>query len=815
MKRALLLLILFVSGLCSFSLAYTPPAGVPNPSIHFGWEIDRATPAWPAEWTATPPTAVPGFFYVDKTSPAATDSSNPHGHPGKPRKTPPFMGGLAAGTFIYIHAGTYGYSDLGSSAIQFSGNGTSASPIWLTGNPENRPVFNAGIQCGHSSSASFCIIENLIFAYGGIVNGSKRYGFVDVRPAQQNVRADHILIRRCDFSGEVDYYSQGGINFGGSQVRSGAVSQITDAGGGKISVTVSNTTLFRPGEDCSLKNMSVAAYNGTWKIDAVPDNTRLVLVKPFAGNATGDAWADFTVEFCVAYNNTAHDHGNPPQDDSEHYYVYQSQRSRYVWVLDSTAYGIGADCVAGGHNANDTDAKAHHLYIGRNYFADPAPRLIQITGAADAGNGKTRFTVASTAGIPAGPRATAEAVISGGQITGINVTNGGANYFHCGVRIEGNGSGAWALGVCRNGEVSTINLGSRGTGYTTAKVTLLGRACFISEGPYKGMWEVEEVPDSTHVVLRVPFAGDATGTLDLSKHSGENAIDLKSIRYVVISENFMQGPYLREQGWAVVLHSGSNPVPVRDCWSLFNRVTRCTSAFVVTSTNGGHSCSFVGNVINNCYDKYCVPDFQGDSWNGAAIRHMVCQGTNYIVDNTLSDYEEGIICGALTAGDKATIHGNIMFGRNRPDGYDILVEDQTQKNYVDADYNFYPANPRIWWGNTGIRTSVSAFRSAFGEEVHGLSGDPLFTNTSTSNFSLQQNSPAKDSSIQNSAAYSAFEAVFGIPVSVDALGGSRPVGDWDRGAFEYGATPTHPPLPPGEKFSRPGRLRIVPPPAGQ
>lgn len=785
MKHILAFLLLLA---CTALRAYEPPQGIPDPAIYFGWEIDRATPSWPASWLAGTPSATPGFYYVDKTAPGNTNSGNTYGHPGLPRSTPPYMGALAAGSFVYVHAGTYTHTDFGG-PFALGGAGTSENPIWFTGNPSSRPVIQQTCQVGNSTNASFCVIENFVFSYGGVVSGSKRYAAIDIRGTQQNIRSDHIIVRGCDLSGEVDLNSQGGIGAGGVTVKTTTVSAVADAGSGKVTLTVVASGLFRVGEDCTLAAMTDSGYNGTWLIDAVPDATHLTIVKPYEGDATGDAYCDFPTEFVVAYNNTCHDHGRPPQENSEHYYFYQSQRSRYMWVLDSTAWAIGADPVAGGHNANDTNAKAHHLYIGRNSFADPTPDTIAISAAADAGGGKTTFTVATTTGIPGGDRATATANISGGAITSISVTEGGENYWHCGVVISGDGSGAWALGQTNTaGEVSGVLLGSGGTGYSTATVLLLGRAVFVSEpAEYRGMWEVEEVVDATHVTLRVPYAGDLAGTIDISGHSGENAIDLKCIRYVVISDNYMQGPYMREQGWACVHHSGSAPVPVRDCWNIFNRVERCTTAFMVTSTNGGYSVNFIGNDIRDCYDKYSVPDFQGDGWNGAAIRHMVCEGDNYIVDNTLTDYEEGIIVSYVPSGSTATVHGNIMHSRNRALGYDLLAENESDLARVDADYNFYPASPRIWWGNTpGIVTSLAAFQAGTDEEDHGQSGDPLFTNYAAGNVTLQSGSPAKDASVKLTAAYAAFEAMFGVNIEKDIAEVARPQNTtWDIGAYEY------------------------------
>src|SRR5262245_35155099 len=60
---------------------WVPPVGIPAPS--FG--ITQTAPPAPSPWTGP----VAGFYYIDASSPAATDSGNPNGWPGKPRETLP------------------------------------------------------------------------------------------------------------------------------------------------------------------------------------------------------------------------------------------------------------------------------------------------------------------------------------------------------------------------------------------------------------------------------------------------------------------------------------------------------------------------------------------------------------------------------------------------------------------------------------------------------------------------------------------------------------------------------------------------------
>lgn len=190
--------------------AYSPPIGIPNPSDQFGWEIDRATPDWPAEWKAGTPSAVPNFYYVDKTAANATNTANPYGHPGLPRKGIP-EGQLSPGAYIYVHAGTYTSSD--TSRFDWYGIGTTTNPIWITGNAANRPVIQTQVQIGENGSTSFLVFEN--FEISGSTSAALRV--VPDLSAGNGRNLDHILIRNIKRVGTVSNSDANGITIGISQ----------------------------------------------------------------------------------------------------------------------------------------------------------------------------------------------------------------------------------------------------------------------------------------------------------------------------------------------------------------------------------------------------------------------------------------------------------------------------------------------------------------------------------------------------------------------------------------------------------------------
>src|ERR1051325_9691191 len=129
------------------SAAWTPPVGIPMPT--FG--VAGTAPPVPSPWS----TPTPGFYYVDATSSAATDSSNPYGMPAKPRRTIPVR--LPAGAVVELH-GTYDYYHGSPNTIVASG--TASSPVFIRGvSPSSRPL----IRNNWEVQGTYAVLENLEF----------------------------------------------------------------------------------------------------------------------------------------------------------------------------------------------------------------------------------------------------------------------------------------------------------------------------------------------------------------------------------------------------------------------------------------------------------------------------------------------------------------------------------------------------------------------------------------------------------------------------------------------------------------------------
>jgi hypothetical protein len=382
--------ILFILlALAAQALAYTPPIGIPDPATAairggtaFGWEIDRATPDWPASWLTGTTSATQGYYFIDKTDPSATNGTDPttgatntYGHPDTPRLTPPTGSSLVlasgGGAFVYFHAGDYTVTDLTGSWSMY-GIGTSATPIWITGNPTTHPSIAVPMNFTGGESRFF-VIRDLDFVWS-TAGGSDRYGKIDIRPTVAGTQASNILIDGCTLTGEAATDSSGGIAIGASTIDTAiAVSAVSDEGGGVCGLTVASSAAFRVGQSLRLSSMTEASYDGSWTITSVPDGTHVNVNMAYVATASGSSRPDFNVWDVVIHDCIIHTIGMASTGTGDQCGVYKLDRSANTWLLNSLIYEVNGDCVAGAHNANSTTQRAEGYYIGGNTLANPNP----------------------------------------------------------------------------------------------------------------------------------------------------------------------------------------------------------------------------------------------------------------------------------------------------------------------------------------------------------------------------------------------------------------------------------------------------------
>ena len=168
----------------SSAAAWTPPIGIPAPP--FG--INEGAPAVPNPWL----TSTPGFYYVDKSNPAATDSGNTYGTPALPRLTIPLS--LPAGSVVEVH-GLYDVQHNSPNGIVI--NGTKEAPVFIRGtSATTKPVISRFWEL----SGSYYVLENLEFASSGVPSSKNQIIF--------HSPTSFATLRFCDVHGALDH---GGI----------------------------------------------------------------------------------------------------------------------------------------------------------------------------------------------------------------------------------------------------------------------------------------------------------------------------------------------------------------------------------------------------------------------------------------------------------------------------------------------------------------------------------------------------------------------------------------------------------------------------
>jgi len=158
--------------------AWTPPIGIPAPS--FG--IAEVAPAAPNPWTS----AINGFYYVDSTSGASTDTSNPNGWPGKPRRTVPTS--IPAGAYVEVRGGPYTISTAGQ-GITWTFGGTPSQPCFIHG--VGVPVFQ-----GSGTNAIDFTVSGSYYIIEGVALKNFQTHLV--------MAGDHGAIRNCDVTNPVN-----------------------------------------------------------------------------------------------------------------------------------------------------------------------------------------------------------------------------------------------------------------------------------------------------------------------------------------------------------------------------------------------------------------------------------------------------------------------------------------------------------------------------------------------------------------------------------------------------------------------------------
>jgi hypothetical protein len=259
---------------------------------------------------------------------------------------------------------------------------------------------------------------------------------------------------------------------------------------------------------------------------------------------------------------------------------------------------------------------------------------------------------------------------------------------------------------------------------------------------------------------------------------GENAIDLKEVENVVISQNVMynfQGWSSGDNGGAFITHLGPDFSP-RNVWFIYNEIYGEMDGAIFIGGEQKYPVYIIGNLIRDI----SRPDGSAMAFKTWSSKQI------FFINNTIVDCDNGI--DSYVDGPLVELHlYNNIVANIKPGGFHLNLSGKEQlKNSVSKNNLYFQSggNPRLNCNRISY-DNLTDFNTATGMESGSLIDNPLFVNPAGNDFSLQAGSPAINKGT-NARAYIEYELFFGKDIKFDFSGNQRPANKlWDIGAFEY------------------------------
>jgi hypothetical protein len=260
---------------------------------------------------------------------------------------------------------------------------------------------------------------------------------------------------------------------------------------------------------------------------------------------------------------------------------------------------------------------------------------------------------------------------------------------------------------------------------------------------------------------------------------GENAVDIKRARDVIISQNTVYGyvppPSGTDDGTAIVVHDNPDRV-----WVLFNRVSDSTNGIRCTGANDGFYA--IGNVVWNIRHDPNDPSYDPDSMTGVQGIRANATPIFAAVNNTVYGSDAGI---SYPNGNQGEIVNNIVAALTQPSHH--IAVGSSSGNVMRN--NVLDATARIRFGGSTVRNCAQTMAAFPGQVSQCINANPQLVNPGALDFHIPPTSPAMNAGLNGQGVYARFLSLYGIDISKDPDGLVRPVGPaFDVGAYEVQPT---------------------------